>query len=101
MTTDSRNGYSKKMVKTDYGPMELKTPRDRDGSFEPYLVKKNQVDISSLAPYVIKLYARGMTTRDISAQIEEVYGFGLSLAEVSRLTDAVLPEITAWRAAAL
>ena len=97
MTTDSRNGYSKKMVKTDYGPMELKTPRDRDGSFEPYLVKKNQVDISSLAPYVIKLYARGMTTRDISAQIEEVYGFGLSAAEVSRLTDAVLPEITAWR----
>ncbi|WP_296954465.1 IS256 family transposase [uncultured Dialister sp.] len=95
--TDSRNGYSSKTVKSDYGPLELKTPRDRKGTFEPVLVKKNQVDISSLSPYIIKLYARGMTTRDISEQIEEMYGFSLSATEVSHLTDAVLPEIMEWR----
>ena len=64
-TENSRNGYSKKKVKSDYGEITLKIPRDREGEFEPVVVKKNQRDISSIEDQVLSMYARGMTTRDI------------------------------------
>ena len=62
---NSRNGYSKKKVKSDYGEIDLKIPRDREGEFEPVVVKKNQRDIPSTQDQVLSMYARGMTTRDI------------------------------------
>ncbi|WP_291969082.1 transposase, partial [Candidatus Symbiopectobacterium sp.] len=65
--TNTRNGYSTKTVTTGYGPLELRTPRDRDGSFEPQLVKKNQTRITGMDNQILSLYAKGMTTREIAA----------------------------------
>lgn len=65
--TNSRNGYSTKTVTTTDGPMELRTPRDRDGSFEPQLVKKNQTRITGMDNQILALYVRGMTTREITS----------------------------------
>ena len=77
-TENSRNGYSKKKVKSDYGEIDLKIPRGRDNGFEPIVVKKNQRDISSIEDQVLSMYAKGMTTRDIHSHIEKLYGFEAS-----------------------
>jgi putative transposase len=96
-TENSRNGYSKKKVKSDYGEIDLKIPRDREGDFEPAVVKKNQRDISSIEDQVLSMYARGMTTRDIESHIEKLYGFEASAELISRITDKVLPLINDWQ----
>lgn len=96
-TENSRNGYSKKKVKSDYGEIDLKIPRDREGEFEPVVVKKNQRDISSIEDQVLSMYARGMTTRDIQSHIENLYGFEASPELISRITDKVLPLINDWQ----
>lgn len=95
--SNSRNGYSKKSVKTDYGSVDLAIPRDRDGDFEPELVPKNSRDISALSDKVISMYAKGMSTRDISAHIEDLYGIELSATSISKMTDKVLPVISQWQ----
>lgn len=97
LSLNTRNGYSTKTVKGTNGEMEINVPRDRDGSFEPQVVKKYEKDISNIENQIISMYGRGMTTRDISAHIQEIYGFGLSESTVSRITNKILPTIEEWR----
>ena len=94
---NTRNGYSKKTVKSSGGEMDIKVPRDRDGSFEPQVVKKYDKDISNIENQIISMYGRGMTTRDISAHIQEIYGFGVSESMVSKITNKILPTIEEWK----
>ncbi len=82
--TNSRFGYSTKTVTTTDGPMELRTPRDRDGSFEPQLVKKNQTRITGMDNQILALYARGMTTREITSVFKEMYDADVSPALISK-----------------
>lgn len=96
-TSNSRNGYSKKTVKSQYGPIELDIPRDRDGTFDPKIVKKNQVDVSGLDDKIISLYGIGMTDRDISNHIRELYGIEMSAQTISEITDAIIPLIKEWQ----
>jgi transposase-like protein len=95
---NSRNGYSKKTVQSQHGEMELSIPRDRQGNFEPVLVPKHERRITGLDEKILALYARGMSTRDISAQLEELYGAKVSASMISEVTDAVLEEVKAWQA---
>ena len=81
-TDDSRNGYSHKTVTSSMGPLELDIPRDRKGEFEPQIVKKNQTDISDIEDQVLSMYAKGMTTRDISTHLRDVYGVDASAEKV-------------------
>jgi putative transposase len=92
-----RNGATPKTVQTDLGPVEIKTPRDRDGSFEPQLVRKRQTRLAGLDDKVLGLYAGGMTVRDISAHLSELYGTEIGRDTISRITDAVLEDVQAWR----
>jgi len=92
-----RNGSTPKTLQTDLGPVEINTPRDRDGSFEPRLVGKRQRRLAGLDDKILGLYAGGMTTRDISAHLSELYGVQISRDTISTVTDAVLDDIAAWR----
>lgn len=94
---NSRNGTSGKTLKSSGGEVRIEVPRDRDGSFEPKIVKKYEKDISNIENQIISMYGRGMTTRDISSHIMEIYGFGLSESMVSRITNKILPTIDEWR----
>lgn len=94
---NSRNGYSTKTVSTGDGALELRTPRDRDGSFEPQLVRKNQTRITGMDNQILSLYARGMTTREIAAAFKEWYDADVSPALVSKVTDAVMEQVTEWQ----
>ena len=94
---NSRNGHSNKTVQSNHGEMELSIPRDRQGSFEPVLVPKHQRRIAELDEKILALYARGMSTRDISAQLEELYGAKVSASLISEVTDSVLEEVKAWQ----
>lgn len=93
----SRNGYSTKTVITDDGPLELRTPRDRDGTFEPQLVKKNQPRITGMDNQILSLYAKGMTTREIAAAFKELYDADVSPALISKVTDAVMEQVVEWQ----
>lgn len=95
--TNVRNGATSKTVQTDLGPVRIETPRDRDGSFEPKLVAKRQTRLAGLDDKVLALYAGGMTVRDISSHLSELYGTDIGRDTVSRITDAVLEDVTAWR----
>jgi putative transposase len=92
-----RNGSSSKRVSTDLGPVEVRTPRDRAGSFEPKLVAKRQTRLAGLDDKILGLYAGGMTTRDISDHLSELYGAEIGRDTISRITDAVLEDVAAWR----
>jgi putative transposase len=92
-----RNGAGRKTVSTDLGPVEVRTPRDRDGSFEPKLVAKRQTRLAGLDDKILGLYAGGMTVRDISAHLSELYGVDIGRDTISRVTDAVLEDVIAWR----
>lgn len=96
-TDNSRNGYSRKMVKSELGPIEIDVPRDRKGIFEPQIVPKYKRDISGIEEKVVSLYARGMSTRDIHDQIKDLYGIEVSAELVSKITDKITPEIKAWQ----
>lgn len=95
--TNSRNGKKTKKVRGNLGETEIEVPQDRDGTFEPKIVKKRQKDISSIEQKIISLYAKGMTTRQISETIEDIYGFEVSEGFVSDVTDRLLPEIEEWQ----
>ena len=95
--TDSRNGKKTKKVRSKYGETEIAVPQDRDGTFEPKVVKKRQKDISGIEKKIISLYAKGMTTRQISETIEDIYGFEVSEGMVSDTTDRLLPQIEEWQ----
>ena len=96
-TDDSRNGYSKKRVVSSLGEIDLDIPRDRKGEFEPQAVKKNQTDISNIEDQVLSMYAKGMTTRDISAHLRDVYGVEASAEMISHMTDRILPIAKEWQ----
>jgi transposase-like protein len=95
--TNYRNGKKSKSIQSTYGKMEIDVPQDRECSFEPQIVKKRQKDISSIDQKIIAMYARGLTTRQISDQIEEIYGFEVSEGMVSDITNKLLPEIEEWQ----
>lgn len=92
-----RNGYGHKQLKTSMGEITIQTPRDRDGSFEPTLIPKRKKDISEIEGKILAMYARGMSQRDISDTIEDIYGFSVSHEMVSDITDAVLQELEEWQ----
>ena len=95
---DRRNGKMRKTVQSEYGPVEIETPRDRDGTFEPEVVKKRETILAEgLSDKIIGLYAQGQSTRDISRFIEENYGSSISAETISHITDKVWPEIQSWR----
>ncbi|MCH8256623.1 MAG: IS256 family transposase [Proteobacteria bacterium] len=97
-SANSRNGYTSKTLQTEDGQFELDTPRDRHGGFEPQLVKKHQTRFTSMDDKVLSLYAKGMTTREISATFKEMYDADVSATLVSRVTDAVIDKVTEWQA---
>jgi len=92
-----RNGHTPKTVQTDLGPVAIKTPRDREGGFAPRLVGKRQTRLAGLDDKVLGLYAGGMRVRDISHHLSELYATDLSPDTISRITDAVLDDVQAWR----
>lgn len=94
---NSRNGYKEKKVISSFGEKTIKVPQDRDSSFEPQVVKKRQKDISRIEEQIISMYAMGMTTRQISDQINEIYGFEASPSLISNITDKVVPQIEEWQ----
>lgn len=96
-TTNSRNGYSKKNLKTEFGNVDIDVPRDRNGDFKPQIVPKHKRDISGLEQKIISLYARGMSTRDIHDQIKELYEIEISAEMVSNITNKILPKINDWQ----
>lgn len=96
-TSDSRNGFSKKTVTSSMGPITLDIPRDREGTFEPQAVKKNETDISSIEDQVLSMYAKGMTTRDIRDHLKDVYGVDASAEMISHMTDRILPIAKEWQ----
>lgn len=94
---NSRNGHSSKTVQTDSGPVEIRVPRDRKGSFEPKVVPKHRRRLEGFDDKVLALYARGMSTRDIQAHLRELYGTDVSADLISRVTDAVIDEVKDWQ----
>lgn len=96
-SSNRRNGYGKKTIRTSAGEVEIATPRDRDGSFDPQLIPKRQKDVSAIEDKVISMYAKGMSQRDISSTIKDIYGFSVSHDMISDITDAVLPDLEEWQ----
>ena len=96
-TDNKRNGHSTKNLKSQYGEFQIDVPRDRNGEFEPKLIPKYQRDISGIEEKVISLYARGMSTRDIHDQLQDLYGIELSAEMVSKITDKILPQVKEWQ----
>jgi len=95
--TNSRNGTKRKTIRSKYGESEIDVPQDRESSFEPKIVKKRQKDISGIEDKIISMYAKGLTTRQISEQIEDIYVFEVSEGMVSDITNKLLPEIEEWQ----
>lgn len=94
---NSRNGYGTKKLKSGHGIIEIDTPRDRNGSFEPQLVTKNQTRLSHFDDKILTLYAKGMSTRDIVETFRELYGADISPTLVSNVTEAVLSKVVEWQ----
>ncbi len=95
---NSRNGYSKKTLKTSYGDAQISIPRDRNGDFEPQLLKKNQTSVTKdIEEKILSMYAKGMTTSDIESHIQEIYGLECSDTTISRITDKILPAVREWQ----
>ena len=94
---NSRNGVTRKTVRTEDGQFELDTPRDRQGDFEPQLVKKHQTRFTSMDDKILFLYAQGMTTREIVDAFKEMYGADVSASLISKVTDAVIDQVVEWQ----
>lgn len=96
-TDDRRNGYTHKNIKTSIGEVEIASPRDRDGTFEPIIIPKRSTDVSGIEDKVLTMYAKGMSQRDIADTIEEIYGFGISHETISEITDRVIDTANEWQ----
>lgn len=96
-TSNKRNGHSPKNLKSQYGEFQIDVPQDRNGEFEPKLIPKYQRDVSGIEEKVISLYGRGMSTRNIHDQLQDLYGIEMSAEMVSKITDKILPEIREWQ----
>ena len=94
---NARNGTTAKTVKGEFGEIVVETPRDRNGTFEPHILRKHQTRFEGFDEKILALYARGMTTRDIQAHLQEMYGVEVSAGLISDVTDAVLEEVKAWQ----
>jgi putative transposase len=97
-TGNIRNGSTPKTLVTEHGPVGIRTPRDRDGSFEPQIVRKRQRRFEGFDEKILALYARGMSTRDIEAHLREIYGASVGRDLISRVTDGVMDDVRAWAA---
>lgn len=97
-SSNRRNGHSQKTLKGEQGHLDIEVPRDRQGSFEPQLVQKGQTRLEGFDEKILALYARGMTTRDIQAQLQELYGVEVSPTLISNVTEAVMDEVRQWQA---
>ncbi len=98
---NSRNGTRSKIIKGEFGTTEIEVPRDRCGTFEPQFIPKGQTRFEGFDAKILSMYARGLTTRDIQAQLQELYGVEVSSTLISNVTDAVLDEIKTWQSRAL
>lgn len=96
-TDNSRNGSYPKTVQSSMGTIDLQVPRDRQGEYEPQVVKKHQMDISDIEDKVLYLYSQGTSTRDIERTMQEMYGIEVDATRVSRITDKLMPTIRAWQ----
>lgn len=96
MTTNSRNGYRNKTVRSDFGDVTPNIPRDKNGSFEPKVVQNYENDISRIEEQVIRMYSKGMSTRDISSHLKSIYCIDVSHTLVAKITDIVLPLAQEW-----
>jgi transposase-like protein len=94
---NSRNGHSKKSIKTSHGESEIRVPRDRDSTYSPMLVPKRKSIVEGIENVIISLYAKGMSNSDIEEQIREVYGFDVSTSTISRITERITSDIIAWQ----
>lgn len=96
-SSNKRNGHSPKNLKSQYGEFQIDVLRDRNGEFEPKRIPKYQRDVSGIEEKAVSLYARGMGTRDIHDQLQDLYGIELSADMVSKITDKILPEAREWQ----
>lgn len=96
-TTNSRNGYSKKTVRSEYGDVDIQVPRDRDGEFEPVIVKKHQSNVTGIEDQILAMYAKGVSTRDIQDHLQQLYGIEVSPTLISNVTNKVIPLIKEWQ----
>ena len=96
-TTNRRNGYNKKTLKTTMGDVPIKAPRDREASFEPVAIPKRTTDVSGIEDKVLAMYARGMSQRDIAATVEDIYGFEISHEAISTITDRIIDDANLWQ----
>jgi putative transposase len=96
-TGNARNGRNRKKLKGDFGEIDLETPRDRNGSFEPKIIAKRQTRFTGFDDKILSMYARGMTTREIQGHLEEIYGVEVSPQLISNVTDEVQDEVRAWQ----
>jgi putative transposase len=96
-TTNSRNGYSKKTIKSELGTVELNIPRDRNGEYEPQIIPKYQRSVTGIEDKILALYAAGMTTRDISEQVKNLYDVEISAEMVSNITNRIMPLVSEWQ----
>ena len=94
---NSRNGYSKKTIKTKMGETELSIPRDRNGKFEPKIIRKYETTANEVEDQIVAMYAKGMTTRDIENHLKDIYGIEVSASLISKITDKIFPYITEWQ----
>ncbi|WP_421617884.1 IS256 family transposase [Brevibacillus sp. TJ4] len=96
-TTNSRNGYSKKKVRSEYGDVDIQVPRDRASEFEPTIVKKNQTNVTGIEDQIIAMYAKGVSTRDIQDHLQQLYGIEVSPTLISNVTNKIVPLIKEWQ----
>ena len=96
-TGNSRNGYNKKTIKSDYGESEIVIPRDRNGEFEPKILEKRQTRTDEIEQKILAMYAKGMSQRDIEDTLHEIYGTEIPQTMISKITDKILPEVNEWQ----
>jgi putative transposase len=94
---NSRNGYGKKVLKTELGEMEIEVPRDRNGEFSPRVIEKRQTRSDDLENRILAMYAKGMSNRDIEDHLRDIYGVEASASLISRITDKILPAVQDWQ----
>ena len=95
---NSRNGYNKKVIKSEWGESEISVPRDRNGSFKPQIVEKRQTRTDDIEARILAMYSKGMSTRDIEDHLYDIYGIEASASLISRITDKIMPEAAEWQA---
>ncbi|MHB1420850.1 MAG: transposase, partial [Bacillota bacterium] len=96
-TTNRRNGHSNKSVRSEYGEINLAIPRDRDGEFEPAVVKKHQKSVTGIEDQILALYAKGVSTREIQDHLQQLYGIEVSPTLISNVTNKIMPLVKEWQ----